>query len=84
LLKHDGNCKITAVIQQFVMSSRLQVPPPAIMYLPVADREKMLADVVILDWCSIIEEIFLNSVDAGARKVNIWLVDPFHSDATIR
>ncbi len=54
------------------------------MYLPVADREKMLADVVILDWCSIIEEIFLNSVDAGARKVNIWLVDPFHSDATIR
>jgi DNA mismatch repair ATPase MutL len=42
------------------------------MYLPVADREKMLADVVIIDWCSIVEEIFLNAVDAGARKVKIW------------
>ena len=59
-----------------MMSSRLQVPP-AIMYLPVADREKMLADVVIIDWCSIVEEIFLNAVDAGARKVKIWLVELF-------
>ncbi len=54
------------------MASAFNVPP--IKYLPVADRKKILADVVIVSWCSIVEELVLNAVDAGARNVKIWSV----------
>ncbi len=62
----------TFVLFYFSMSSGFKVPP--IKYLPVADREKMLADVVIVSWCSIVEELVLNAVDAGAKNVKIWSV----------
>ena len=54
------------------MSLQFEVLQPGIKLLPVADREKLLADILILDWCSIIEELVLNSVDAGAKNVKIW------------
>jgi DNA mismatch repair ATPase MutL len=54
------------------MSSTVKIAP--IKYLPIADREKMLADVVIIGWSTIVEELVLNAVDAGARNVKIWSV----------
>jgi DNA mismatch repair ATPase MutL len=53
------------------MSSGLKNHRP-IKFLNVADREKMLADVVIIDLRSIIEELVLNAIDAGAKRVKIW------------
>jgi DNA mismatch repair ATPase MutL len=55
------------------MTTAFKVPPP-IKYLPIADRQKMLADVVIVGWDSVVEELVLNAVDAGARNVKIWSV----------
>jgi DNA mismatch repair ATPase MutL len=56
------------------MATAFKVIPPPIKYLPIADRQKMLADVVIVGWDSVVEELVLNAVDAGARNVNIWSV----------
>ncbi len=57
----------------FPMTTAFKVPPP-IKYLPIADRQKMLADVAIVGWDSVVEELVLNAVDAGARNVKIWSV----------
>jgi DNA mismatch repair ATPase MutL len=54
------------------MTDKLNIPGPSVKYLPIADRRKMLADVVILDWSSVIEELVLNAVDAGANNLKIW------------
>ena len=54
------------------MSRHLGIFQPGIKILPVADREKLLSDILILDWGTIVEELVLNAVDAGARKVKIW------------
>lgn len=56
---------------RFLMSAGLRIHRP-IEFLTVADREKMLADVVIIDLRSIIEELVLNAIDAGAKSVKIW------------
>jgi len=56
----------------FPMSRHLGIFQPGIKILPVADREKLLSDILILDWCTIVEELVLNAVDAGARNVKIW------------
>jgi DNA mismatch repair ATPase MutL len=56
------------------MTTAFKVIPPPIKYLPIADRQKMLADVVIVGWDSIVEELVLNAVDAGAKNVKIWSV----------
>ena len=56
------------------MSTEPKIQHPTIKYLKVADRDKLLADVVIIDWRSIVEELFLNAIDAGAKNVKIWSV----------
>ena len=56
------------------MSSGPKSEHPTVKFLTIADRDKMLADVVILDWCSILEELFLNAIDAGAKNIKIWSV----------
>jgi hypothetical protein len=63
------------------MSSGPKSEHPTVKFLTIADRDKMLADVVILDWCSILEELFLNAIDAGAKNIKIWSV-LFSTDMT--
>jgi DNA mismatch repair ATPase MutL len=54
------------------MTTAFKVIPPPTKYLPIADRQEMPADGVIVGWDSVVEELVLNAVDAGARNVKIW------------